>query len=221
MGAISKAFEEGGLFMWPILLWGILALAIIFERVYYLYRKANENKEVFIKRVEGFILKGDLNKLIKFTALYNSPLARIINAGLQKVKGTDEDVQAATDEASLREMPMIEKRTSYLAMLGNIAMLSGLLGTIVGVIRCFAAVAQAEASERASELSKGISEALNCTAFGLIVAITALIFYALLQGKTQAIIDDVNEGTVRVLNFIIANKDKLKSDKEERTEEKA
>jgi biopolymer transport protein ExbB/TolQ len=113
------------------------------------------------------------------------------------------------DGAALRELPRIERNTPYLAMLGNIAMLLGLLGTITGMIISFAAVANADASSKAAELARGISEAMNCTAFGLIAAIPSLIFFAILQGKTQKMVDDVNEGAVRVLNLIMENRSKL------------
>src|SRR2546426_1049374 len=124
-------------------------------------------------------------------------------------KGADE-VQAAMEEASLREMPRIEKRTGYQAMIGNVATLVGLHGTIVGLIQCFAGVAGVDASEKARVLSDGIAEAMNCTAFGLIVAIPSLVAFSLLQGRTQHMIDDINETSVGVLNLIVANKDKMR-----------
>ena len=119
-------------------------------------------------------------------------------------------VQAAMDEAMLRESPKIEKRTGYLAMLSNAAMLFGLLGTISGLINCFAAVANVNPADKATILSLGISEAMNCTGFGLIVAIPSLLAFAALQGRTQHMMDDINESTVGLLNLIVANKDKMK-----------
>ena len=104
----------------------------------------------------------------------------------------------------------LEKRTAFLALLANVAMLAGLLGTIVGLIQCFAGVAGVDASEKARVLSDGISEAMNCTAFGLVVAIPALVAFSLLQGRTQHMIDDINETSVGVLNLIVANKDKMR-----------
>jgi biopolymer transport protein ExbB len=95
-------------------------------------------------------------------------------------------------------------------MLGNVATLLGLLGTIVGLISAFAAVATASPSDKATILSKSISEAMNCTAFGLITAIPALVAYSVLQGRSQLMLDDINESSVSVLNLIIANRDKMK-----------
>jgi len=209
MNAIAKAFSEGGFWMWPILCTSLIVYGIAIERFYYLFFKASFNKEVFLKNLHSAIFAGQLDKVVKYVSAQRFPLARIIQAGLLKVRSTPEDVQAAMDGTALRELPRIEKRTPYLAMLGNIAMLLGLLGTITGMIISFAAVANTEASSKATELARGISEAMNCTAFGLITAIPSLIFYAVLQGKTQAVVDAVNESTVRVLNLILENRDKM------------
>jgi biopolymer transport protein ExbB/TolQ len=88
-------------------------------------------------------------------------------------------------------------------------MLCGLLGTVTGLIVAFGAVANADASSKATMLAKGISEAMNCTAFGLIAAILALIGFAVLNGKTQALEDDINEASVQVLNLVVANRQKV------------
>jgi biopolymer transport protein ExbB/TolQ len=97
----------------------------------------------------------------------------------------------------------------YLAMLANVAMLAGLLGTISGLIKCFGAVATADPSEKASLLAAGIAEAMNCTAFGLLTAIPGLLFFSILQGKTQHLLDDINEASVSVVNLVVTNRDKL------------
>jgi biopolymer transport protein ExbB/TolQ len=122
----------------------------------------------------------------------------------------DDDVQAAMDEATLRESPRLERRTGYLAMISNIATLLGLLGTIIGLIHSFGAVANANPADKATILAQGISEAMYCTAFGLAVAIPTLILYSVLQGRTQAMVDDINESSVSVLNLVVANRDKMK-----------
>jgi biopolymer transport protein ExbB/TolQ len=114
------------------------------------------------------------------------------------------------DEAALRENPKLETRTGYLAMIGNAGMLCGLLGTVSGLITCFEAVAHVNPADKATILSAGISEAMNCTAFGLITAIPSLIAFSLFNGKTQHMLDDINESSVGVLNLVIANKDKLR-----------
>lgn len=204
-------WEGGGRGMYPIAVCLVFAIAIIIDRVQVLFFKASIDKEQFLKGLKTHIFNGDLDKAISYTAGQKStPLTNIVKAGLISVPKGEAEVQAAMDEASLREMPRIEKRTGYLAMIGNVATLIGLLGTIGGLIQCFAGVAGVDASEKARVLSDGIAEAMNCTAFGLIVAIPALVAFSLLQGRTQHMIDDINETAVGVLNLIVANKDKMK-----------
>jgi biopolymer transport protein ExbB/TolQ len=136
-------------------------------------------------------------------------MAKILQAGLMKATESDELVQAAMDEAALREIPKIEKRIGFLAVVGNAAVLMGLLGTIFGLIRAFGAVADADAASKATELAKGISEAMYNTAFGLAVAITSALSFAIFQAKAQQLIDDINESVVTVLNLVVANRDKF------------
>ncbi len=209
MGFIAEAFSEGGAMMWPILATSIVVWGIAIERIYFLFFRASAPTEAFLQSLEKVILSGNLARVIKATSTQDFPLARIIHAGLLKVQAGEQDVQAAMDEAGLRELPKVERRTAYLAMLGNVAMLLGLLGTIVGMIISFGAVANAGASEKAAELARGISEAMNCTAFGLVTAIPALLLYAILQGKTQSLVDSINGGTVRILNFVLAHRSTL------------
>ncbi len=196
--------------MWIILFWLVCSIAVIAERAVYLYG-ASINKEVFLATMQKCILAGDVAKAVKMASAANAPLARIVQAGLVKVNRPDEEVQAAMDEAALREMPRINKRTGYLALFANLAMLSGLFGTIVGLIKAFGAVGgeSIDPSQKARILAEGISEAMNCTAFGLISAITALVGFAFLNGKTQSLEDDINEASVQVLNLVVANRQKV------------
>ena len=210
-GSMFKAFDQGGLGMYPISVSLIFALAIVIERVFVLYVRSSIDKEAFLKGLKKHIYAGDLDKAISYCAgQKRTPLVSVIKAGLINVPKGEEEVQAAMDEATLRESPKIERRTGYLAMISNVATLLGLLGTIIGLIHCFGAVANANPADKATILSQGISEAMYCTAFGLSVAIPSLILYSVLQGRTQTMVDDINESAVGVLNLIIANKDKMK-----------
>jgi biopolymer transport protein ExbB/TolQ len=123
---------------------------------------------------------------------------------------SDAEIVSAMDEASLRELPGIEKRTGYLAMLGNLATLAGLLGTIGGLIKSFAGVAGVDPSQKATLLSKGISEAMNCTFFGLLTGIIGIGAFAWLNGKTQAILDDTSELKKSVANLVLSAKAALR-----------
>jgi biopolymer transport protein ExbB/TolQ len=208
MSSIAHHFEEGGWMMYGILFWLIIAVGITVERAVYLY-KSSINKEVFLATMQKCILAGDIGRAIKLCSAANAPLARIVKAGLMKVNRPDAEVQAAMDEAALRELPKLEARTPYLALLANLAMLSGLLGTVIGLIVAFGAVANADASTRAAALAAGISEAMNCTAFGLMAALIALMGFAALNGKTQSLLDDINGATVQVMNLVVNNRSKV------------
>lgn len=208
MSTLAHHFEEGGWGMYPILVWQIIAIGIIIERAIYLYR-SSINKDVFLATMQKCILAGDVARAIKLCSAANAPLARIVKAGLMKVNRPDAEVQAAMDETALRELPKIEHRTGYLALLANLAMLSGLLGTVTGLIAAFGAVANADASSKATMLAAGISEAMNCTAFGLFAAIIALLGFAVLNGKTQGLLDDINGATVQVMNLVVNNRSKI------------
>jgi len=209
MDLVIQHFNEGGLFMWPILLLGLIAIVIVAERANTLFMKATNRKEEFTREMRKLILSGNFVKAVKMANTVDSPLARIVKAGLLQVRRTDEVIQSAMDEAALNEVPHLESRTGYLAMLSNVATLTGLLGTVVGLIHSFGAVATADAAVKGTLLAAGISEAMNCTAFGLIVAIPSLLAYAVLQSRTQKCVDEINEGSVRIVNLILLNREKL------------
>ena len=210
MATLWEHYQEGGWAMWIILFWLILAIAIIAERSVYLY-KSSINKDAFLSNIQKCILAGDIPKAVKMCSAANVPLARIVQAGLVKVNRPDEEVQAAMDEAALREIPRIAARTPYLALLSNISMLSALFGTVMGLIKSFNSVSGEgiDPSQKARLLAFGISEAMHCTAFGLAVAVFGLIGFAILNGQTQGLEDDINESSVRVLNLVVANRQKV------------
>jgi biopolymer transport protein ExbB/TolQ len=196
-----------------ITFWLIAGISVVIERTVYLVG-GSINKDVFLATMQKCILAGDIAKAVKMCSAANAPLARIVQAGLVKVNRPDEEVQAAMDEQALIEMPKINKRTGFLAMFANLAMLCGLFGTIVGLIKAFAAVGgeSIDPSQKARILAEGIAEAMNCTAWGLLSAIMCLMGFAFLNGKTQAVEDDINEASVRVLNLVVANRQKVNLD---------
>ena len=137
---IADAFNEGGWPMWPILALMMVSWGICIERIVYL-QKAGIDKEKLLALLKSQIMAGNIQGAIKVCSGNPTPMTRIIQSGLTKFNRSDAEVQAAMDEAALRELPRIEKRTGYLAMLGNVATLIGLLGTILGLIHSFGAVA--------------------------------------------------------------------------------
>ena len=202
---IMEHFQEGGWGMWPILFLAILTIYLTVDRFMYL-SKSKVDVDKLMSLLKSQIVSGNIQGAVSTCSASPSPVTKIIAAGLRRAGGSEHDVQQAMDEEALRELPRIEKRTGYLAMLGNLATLAGLLGTITGLIKSFAGVAGVDPSMKATMLSKGISEAMNCTAFGLGTGILGLAAYAVLNGQTQAILDGINQATVETLNLVVAGR---------------
>src|SRR5215467_11803106 len=202
---LADSFHEGGWGMWPILFLLMITISILIERAVYL-RRSVIDKEKLVALLRSQIAAGNIQGAIKVCSGNSTPLTRIVQAGLMRANRSNEEIEAAMEEAGLRELPNIEKRTGYLAMLGNLATLAGLLGTITGLIKSFAGVAGVDPTMKATLLAKGIAEAMNCTAFGLGTGITAILFYAILNGRTQKILDDINEVSVSVMNLIVQHR---------------
>ena len=210
MSSLWHHYQAGGWAMWIILFWLICSIAVIVERAVYLFG-SSINKDVFLATMQKCILAGDVAKAVKMCSAANAPLARIVQAGLVKVNRPDEEVQAAMDEAALREMPQhqqahrlpraVRQPRDALRLVRHHRRSDQGFGAVGGE--------SVDPSQKARILAEGISEAMNCTAFGLIVAIMALIGFAVLNGKTQALEDDINEASVQVLNLVVANRQKV------------
>jgi len=205
MTSIVDMFKHGGLWMIPIAAILIITVGITLDRAMYL-AKSKIDVDKLMSLLKSQIVAGNVRGAINTCEATPAPVTRIIAAGLRQVGGTEKQIQQAMDEEALREMPKIEKRTGYLAMLGNLATLAGLLGTIAGLIKSFASVAGVDPSLKATMLAAGISEAMNCTFFGLLTGILGLGTYAWLNGKTQNILDGINQGTVETLNLAVAGR---------------
>jgi biopolymer transport protein ExbB/TolQ len=206
---LADAFHDGDWGMWPILIILMLIIAISLERAVFL-RKAVIDKEKLQALLRSQISAGNIQGAIKVCSGNSTPLTRIVQAGLMRANRSDTEIMAAMDEAALRELPEVEKRTGYLAMLSNLATLTGLLGTISGLIKSFAGVAGVDPAQKATMLSGGISAAMHCTAFGLLSGIIGLAAFAWLNGKTQAILDDVAEAKKNVANLLMSAKAALR-----------
>lgn len=200
---IVKFFQEGGLFMYPIAIVLGLGLAIAIERWVFLSLTTVKNKALW-NAVTPFLKSGNLAGAVQVTSKSEAAIGQIMTYGLNRVRSARrrEDVEQAMEESLMEVMPRLEKRTHYLATFANIATLLGLLGTIVGLISAFTAVATANPSDKADLLSASISVAMNTTAFGLIVAIPLLLVHTLLQTKTTEIIDSLEMASVKFLNAI-------------------
>jgi biopolymer transport protein ExbB/TolQ len=197
--------------MYVILVIGVLSLILIIERFMAL-RSLRVDKKEFSDNVFRMIIAGDMRQAISYCDSKSTPLSNTVKAGLVQVmnKRPDEEVQVAMDAAVLREMPKLEGMTSFLAVLGNIAVLAGLLGTILGMIGSFRAVSSADPATKAQLLSQGISHALNCTGFGLMVSIAAIVFYGLFQHMIQKSENEMVETSMSLMNLVASNRDKLR-----------
>jgi biopolymer transport protein ExbB len=200
---LLEHFQEGGWGMYPILLLFAMVVFFTLDRFFYI-SKSKVDTDKLMSLLKSQIVSGNIQGALNTCQASPSPVTRIVAAGLRRAGGTDHDVQQGMDEEALRELPKIEKRTGYLAMLGNLATLAGLLGTITGLIKSFAGVAGVDPSMKATMLSKGISEAMNCTAFGLGTGILGLATFAWLNGMTQGILDGINQVSVETLNLVVA-----------------
>jgi len=191
--------------MYPIALAGLVGLAIIVERALYLFVKARMNQRGLLNGVRRALDAGGLDAALRYVAgQRDTPLTRLTLAALMDADRGAEEVEAAVDGASLREVPRLDARTGYLAMLGNAAMLAGLLGTVSGLIDSFHSVAHVKVAERATVLSGSISEAMNCTFFGLCVAIPMLVSYSVLTGRTQKLTNDLSEMSAALKSLLSA-----------------
>ena len=206
MSKIAIAFSHGGIWMWPILTLQLASFAILIERFYALYGKRKTNQVALAKGFEESIRRGEIDQLIQKAENLSTDnaVARATLAGAKAAKhlGGKEEVQGKMDEVLMHENSVIDRRTGFLTMVGNVSTLMGLLGTITGMIKSFASVAYAAPAEKATLLAAGISEAMNCTAYGLIVAIPALIGYAILQNRANLINEDLNQAALKVFNWL-------------------
>ena len=201
--SIIGFFASGGMFMYPILLVFAVGAAIAIERFITLSLITNKNESVWTA-IQPMLMKGEFDKARDMAAKEESIMSRILNLGLarQGAVRRREDVEIAMEEGMVEVIPQLEKRTPYVALASNIAPLLGLLGTIMGLIQAFTAVANANPAEKADLLSASISVAMNTTAFGLMVGIPLLVTHAILTTKTNAIVDGLEMASVKALNVI-------------------
>lgn len=200
---VIRFFQMGGFFMFPILLTLAAGIAIAVERWLHLKRVKTENSKVW-DEVHPVLAEGDFDKAREMVNEDGSTLSQMLAMGLarQGAVRRREDIEIAMEERMMEIIPQLEKRTPYLALLSNIATLFGLLGTIMGLITAFAAVATASPAEKAALLAASISEAMNCTAFGLMTAIPLLLLHARLTSTTGQIINSLEMASVKALNMI-------------------
>ncbi len=196
-------FQDGGPFMYPIAVVLGIGFAISLERYFYLMNQMRINRRDF-DRILPLLKQRRQRELADVTRKSSSAMARIIADGMNRRTSSRRrsDIEYAMEEGLLEILPNIERRTPYLATFANIATLLGLLGTIIGLIAAFTAVANADPAEKATLLSQSISLAMNTTAFGLMVAIPLLLLHSVLQSKTSSIVESLEIAVVKFLNLM-------------------
>jgi biopolymer transport protein ExbB len=201
--SIVEFFASGGAFMYPILLVFAVGLAIAVERFITLSRVTGRNESSW-RELQPLLSEGDFDSARDVSEKDESPMARLLSMGLalQGAVRRREDVEIVMEEGMMEIVPQLEKRTPYIALASSIATLLGLLGTIMGLIQAFTAVANANPAEKADLLSASISVAMNTTAFGLMAAIPLLVVHAVLASKTNEIVDGMEMASVKVLTAI-------------------
>jgi len=201
--AIVRFFQDGGWIMYPIVLVLAIGISIAVERWIYLTRTSASNQRVW-NSIVPMLKAGNFAQVAAITRESGTAIGTILTYGLDRVRSARrrEDIEQAMEESLMEVVPRLERRTHYLATFANIATLMGLLGTVMGLIEAFTAVANVNPSEKASMLSSSISVAMNATAFGLVVAIPLLLIHSVLTSKTTRIVDSLEMAAVKFLNSL-------------------
>ncbi len=201
--AIIRFFQTGGLFMYPILVVFGIGMAIAIERWLKLNSSTRRNRKTW-EEIQPVLQEGDFDRAREVASDSDTELGMVLSLGLNRqgsVRRRD-DIEIAMEEGMMEIIPQLEKRTHYLALFSNMSTLLGLLGTIMGLIAAFTAVANANPAEKADLLSASISVAMNTTAFGLMSGIPLLLVHAFLTTKTTEIVDSLEMAQVKTLNII-------------------
>jgi len=203
LSSFAGFFQSGGPFMFIILATGVVVLALSLERLWVIGRAASVNSGKLTRDVLRMVQSGDYAKATALARKVKGPVGEVAEAILsQSNVRNEEKLQNAADGAATIALPRLSRRLPYLSMLANSATLLGLLGTIFGLTTAFAAVGAADPSQRSAFLAAGISQALNTTAFGLIVAVPTLLIHGFLVSKVEAIVESVDEATVRIIRAL-------------------
>src|SRR3954471_10185367 len=196
MYAIYEALIQGAPFSIINVVVLAIVLAVVAERFVYILTKYRVNSREFMAQIRKLVQAGNIDRAVKLCEAAPLPLLQVVKAGLTQVHRGEDAVIASMEERMSELMPELEKRIGALWSLANIATLIGLLGTISGLIRAFAAVAFAEPSQKSALLSKGISEAMYNTALGLGIAVICMVFHLILHGQQKKIKLDMERSTM-------------------------
>lgn len=197
----AKFMDEGGIFMWVIAVIWAVGLAVAVERMKR-FRSYDVDGASLMNSIKKFVVGNEMAAAIQVCAESNSLLALVMKNGLKRANQTKDQVQDALEATILEVVPKIERRLPTIALMANVSTLFGLLGTIQGLIASFAAVANAEAAEKAKLLAMGIATAMNTTALGLISAITLMMIHAYVAGRGEKMIKEIEENSVKLMDLL-------------------
>ena len=201
--SIVRFFQGGGFMMYPIAVVLVIGTAIAIERYVVLTVTSIRNRGLW-NEIAPLLAQGNFKGAIQITGKSDAAIGQILSYGLARISSarSRDDIEKAMEESLMDVVPRLEKRTHYLATFANLATLLGLLGTVIGLIHAFAAVATVNPADKANLLSASISVAMNCTAFGLMTAVPLLVIHAVLQTKTTELIDSLEMASVKFLNAV-------------------
>jgi len=199
-----QIFKAGGPLMWPILLCSIFALAITMEKLLHLH-KIRIDVKGFLDSVIEKLKHANVKEAVSICEKTNAPVSNILKAGILKYNASRDEIKEAMEDASLYEVPRLEKNLSALATIAHISPLLGLLGTVTGMVRAFQVI-QVKATSlnpvSPGDLAGGIWEALLTTVAGLMVAIPTYVAYNFFVSRVNSIIVNMERAATELVNFI-------------------
>jgi biopolymer transport protein ExbB/TolQ len=202
---LIEGFKQGGAFMWPIAVCMVFGATIALERFFFIFLRAGINAPLFMARIQRDVLDGNIEGAVRVcNGEPSAVLPRVVKAGLVRAERPESELRDAIDEAQLEVYPLVNKRLSYMPMIANVSTLFGLLGTIWGLIECFHSISKATAEERSSALAEGIAVAMYATLFGLGVAIPLLIVYGIVTARANALLDEIDHYSLKLVNLLNA-----------------
>lgn len=202
--SVAQQFNQGGPFMWVILMVLAVACTVVIERMFFYFVICRHRGAKLVARIAKALNSDKLDEAKKVAGSAGAPVNVLLSTALERFGAgmNHEDIQEGVEEAAIQEVPRMSQRLNYLSLLANIATLLGLLGTIGGLKVSFSSLGAVEASQKAVMLARGISQAMNTTAFGLMVAVPCMAAYTVLYNKQQRLTKDLDEAVVKVLNYL-------------------
>ncbi len=206
--SIAGFIQDGGIFMWVILIiWGF-GIAVAIERFSKLSFKFDVDGASFMNELQRYILSNDIQGAIRVCSGSVAALPKVLKSGLKRATSSEAQIQNAIDATALEVIPKVELRLNYLQLVANISTLFGLLGTIQGLIQSFSAVAEADPAQKAQLLTEGIAKAMNTTFLGLLAAISIMMIHTFLSSKSEKIINEIDEFSVKLLDLLGTKREK-------------